>query len=700
VTKKLGSILVVLFLGLMATLSVALVLCSGECFFKGAGRATGRALDLRADASQDEGVYTATLPVVRKNWYQDPFRFEEGRLSVSTRLMTLTIEGGAITYVQDRASGIVLVDADAYANRPPVTEGFVGFTSRARYTGAHLRWPTMSSSVHYTKTSTNTASLTWTPLYFYGTLTDSQLVMDLTVDQATGEIVVQMIGIEADSTLEPFSIDLPIMDMTAASVVLGSGARYVRTDARATDQSSYVELGLHSPTMAVAQEADAVIAAWSETTQFAPEYIRLIHEPSYDQLILHGDQDTKQTDRQKIVSPPWRLGTYPTWVQAAKRWRTKFEERTGARPLWENRTPWVRQIHAITNGTNRDFGMDESRYVELAQKAPPDKVLYFIWNGDRIVLHGDHTLIDVVTRPTRAEIDLIKRYGWPVILFHPYSLIHSESGASDRLEFLANKGWLPLGYRFDPDYEGTPENWQNYWTGLKAGYFDGFEFYILHPGSTKFRNYLVRNFGNYCAYHQIDGAYLDVLGDDNNSHFAGDQKIIEGQDCVLGEYNAMSQVAQALPHLAVMSEYQSLWVLPFVFYSWEGSETHIRQNVHAHTRINHPLRVALIGSYSWTRESNTESIDDVVAAFMGTLPELLLADDLGVSEERALWSQARARLFCEQELFNDLPDEWDVDAMAYYRSKDGHWFKFKLLGSTYGYVEVLPDGQEIVRLAK
>ena len=71
------------------------------------------------------------------------------------------------------------------------------------------------------------------------------------------------------------------------------------------------------------------------------------HHPEYDHIILHTPQDPKQEDKHKIVSSPWRIGTYKNWLEAARRWRQRFEQRTMARPLWENRAAWVRKIHAV-----------------------------------------------------------------------------------------------------------------------------------------------------------------------------------------------------------------------------------------------------------------------------------------------------------------------------------------------------------------
>lgn len=194
---------------------------------------------------------------------------------------------------------------------------------------------------------------------------------------------------------------------------------------------------------------------------------------------------------------------------------------------------------------------------------------------------------------------------------------------------------------------------------------------------------------------------MDVLGNDGVGFFPSERRVIAGQDYVFGEMSVLTAVQQELPNLAVMSEYQAPWLVPYTFYTWEGVETHLRQAEIANMRLNHPLRTALLGSYQWARETNSEQADDLLAALLGTLPQISLAGDYEVSNSRALWSQQRANLFCEEELFHDLPAEWDLDALAYYRSqRTGHWFKLVRMGETYGYVEILPDGTEQMRLKR
>jgi len=194
------------------------------------------------------------------------------------------------------------------------------------------------------------------------------------------------------------------------------------------------------------------------------------------------------------------------------------------------------------------------------------------------------------------------------------------------------------------------------------------------------------------------GAYLDTLGNDAGSWFPADQQVINGDSFVLGEMKVIAQIRDSYPELALMSEYSAPWLLPYIFLTYEGTATFLRQNQHAQTRLNHPLKVALVGSYRWAKEDNTQAIDDNISALLGTLPQVSLVGDWEVSTERALWSQARAKLFTEQELFNDIPPVWQDGVLAYYRSKSGHWFAYRKIGSTYGYVEILADGNEIVRL--
>lgn len=644
-------------------------------------------------------THTPTARPAATRTPQNPvyFQFETGQLLVTTKLLELKLEGGAVTFIKDRASGEILVDGGAFTNRPADTAGFVGFTFKQAGGSERSKAPAENSPAVFEITGANTARLT------YSNLGGSQAEMsiEITVEETTGEVILQLTGREASPGAEILSIDLPIVNVTANSVILGSGAIYNRADAAAQDQTTYVQYGLYSPTAGVIQNERAVAAFWSETTQFDPEYIRLDHSPASDQLILHGEHSALQTDPAQIISPPWRIGTYPTWLAAAKRWRETFEARTGAKPLWENRSLWVRKLHAVYDSTVQEYGADKQKYASLASQTPPEKTLFFLWNGDRIVLFGDHTQADQIARPSPAALALIQSYGWPLLLYHPYTLIYSEQGAAERIQKLSEQGWLPAGYEFNPDYAGTAQDWQKYWAAVKTDYGEGLHSYVIHPGAAIFKEYLLHNFKAYTEKYLAQGAYFDILGANEDYKFAQDKKIIEGQNYVLGEINTMQEISVHQPGLAVMSEYQTPWLIPFVFFSWEGSSTHLQQNSHAHSRINHPFRTALIGSYTWARESNEQGVDEAASALLGTLPQISMPGDSGISDEVAARSQARASLFCSEELFNDLPETWQAGALAYYRSAlTGRWFVFKQVSGTYEYIEILEDGTEIIRLAE
>lgn len=624
------------------------------------------------------------------------FTYRFGRLIIETALLEIQIKDGAIILLRDQKTGETLLKTDApnQCQLDYLLSG--GFTSRDKFGNLSRACPPSFQGAEFTQLDDYHAHLTYQGL---SEAPQTRLVFDLAVDPATGEILLQMTGQETRPGQSPAALNLALMNLKTPAIILGSGVKVQRSDPPLETQTTEAGYGLYGVTMAVIEGQQASAAVWSESTQFAPEFIRLIHAPAQDHLILHSEPDPKETAAGQIVSPPWRIGTYPRWEQAALRWRQEFEQRTGARPLWNNQVEWVRQVHAVFDSTNQLYGDAPQKYAELAAVAPSGCVLFYLWNGDRLVLFGDHTLAAGIGRPDPQLIKTIQEYGWPLLLYHPFNLIYTEKGADQRLQYLAAQGWLPPGYQFTPDFPGATTEWSAYWQNARGDYDNTLA--ILHPASPEFQRYLVQNFGNYARRYQASAAYMDVLGNDGSGFFPPERRVIAGQDYVLGEMSALKAVQKELPNLAVMSEYQAPWLVPYTFYTWEGVETHLRQAQIANMRLNHPLRTALLGSYQWARETNSEEADDLLAALLGTLPQISLAGDYEVSNARALWSQQRAKLFCEEELFHDLPAEWNQDALAYYRSqRTGHWFKLVRMGETYGYVEMLPDGTEQIRLKR
>ncbi len=624
------------------------------------------------------------------------FTFRFGRLTIQTALLDLEIKDGAVVLLRDKKTGEVLIETDAagQCDLDYLLSG--GFTSRDQFGSLTRNCPPWFQTVEFAQLDDHRGQLTYRGL---SDSPNSSLQFDLAVDPQTGEVLFQLTGREGLAGQTPAGLNLTLMKLQNPAVILGSGVRVQRSDPPLETQSAEAGYGLYGVTMAVIEGEQASAAVWSETTQFAPEFIRLIHEPEQDHLILHSEPDPKETVPGQITSPTWRIGTYPTWVNAAARWRQEFEQRTSALPLWQNRVEWVRQVHAVFDSTNQLYEINPQKYADLAAAAPPQNVLFYLWNGDRIVLFGDHALAAQIGRPDPILLQNIEKYGWPLLLYHPFNLIFTENGAAERLDYLAAQGWLPESYQFTPDFPGEPGNWYTYWQNARGDYDDTLA--IVHPAAPEFQRYLAQNFGNYAQRYGADAAYMDVLGNDGISFFPPARQVIAGQDYVLGEMSALAALQGELPNLAIMSEYQSPWLIPYTFYTWEGIETHLRQAEVANMRINHPLRVALLGSYQWARETNSENADDILAALLGALPQISLVGDYEVSDTRAIWSQQRAKLFCEEGLFNDLPSQWDADALAYYRSqRTGHWFKFVRMGDSYGYVEILPDGTEQVRLKR
>ncbi len=662
-------------------------------------------LSTQTSLGDGTGTYTPPVPV-------GYFSFDAitKRLTINTTRLKLIIEQGAIVHIKDNASNEILLDTNASINFPtspqfPVAgdgRGFVGFTSRIDVTQSECyRRPgrAVDNAVTYTQISQTQARLVYSPLFIDFWHPDGcSLTYNFTVDETSGEILVQLTGVETQYGWKPSSIDLPIMNFRGASVITGT-SKILRAGSAAVTRSSTG--GTSSPNVAVAEGSSSCLAAWPENGNTFEEYAKILHYPSYDHMVMHTGVNPLQTQSapKTMISSTWRVGTYVNWVEAARRWRTLFELQTPAKPLWQNRAAWVRNIHAVhTQG----HYTDQSKYNKLASLVTPSKLLYFIWNGDRIVLFGDPTLTagtDTVI-PYPAEIAAIKSYGWNLCLYHPWNLFYGSAGAAARLAKVASMGWLPAGYTFTPDCATTAANWLTYWSDVDAAYDNAGEgLREVHPGAAKFQDYISRNYGNYCAAHSASGCYLDILGSDESFKFASGRQIINGQTYKTGTKNAIARLNTDLPNLAVMSENIPTWLVPYVWYTWEA----YYHTTNGNDKMNHPLRTALMGSYTWTLEQGpldmSTALSDEQSALLGALPTLSLAGDVGISDVLAAWRQSKAALFCTYDLFNDLPPRWDSTALAYYRSNNGHWFKFKKFGpGQYAYVEETIGG-DLIHLA-
>ena len=635
------------------------------------------------------------------------------RLTIDTQMMQLCIEGGAIVYIRDKSATEVLVDTASSTNLPTSKQyplydprEFMGFTSQAS-TGSQLYRQPRNDAVSFTIVSDQMARLTYSPLYREGhPQSETELVCDFLVDTESGEVMVTLRGTEADSRLTPFTIDLPIMNFSKSAVILGNGRKWKRSDTEGSDKTQTGNW--YGPSVAVAEGNACVLAAWSECTRnLSGEYVKLLHKKDYDHMVLHTPQDAKQVpiNSQVIIGGPWRIGTYKNWLTVAKRWRELYEKRTAAKPLWQNTCSWVRNIHATYLAYSN---IPRDRLNTLAGLVPPTNLLYFIWNGNLIVLFGDHRYgNDNLAVPTAANLANIKSHGWRLMLYHPWVLFYGQPGANWRLQYFASKGWLPKGYVFTPDYLGPKDlsGFVAYWSDVDAVYNNltkpngggGEGLRLVHPAASKFRDYLVQNYSGYCSFHNCDACYFDILGADKNGNFGTDRRVMHGQDYPLAEKDAIKLLNQKLPNLPVMAECLTTELIPYVFYTWQG------YNYVGATVANHPLRTALIGSYVWSKEQDPRGIsafDDEKNALLGTLPQISLVGDYQVSKSIAYWSQARAKLFCNRELFNDLPPQrWDPQALAYYRSNNGNWVKFqKLSDGKYAYIEELPNGGNSILL--
>jgi len=631
------------------------------------------------------------------------FDWRDNRLRVRTAAIEVVWEQGAIAAVRDRRTGEAFSKArpaDFFGEIPCGSSAvddwgrFVdpygqktqaaGKTGKAAPPSGRLR-PGPGSRYDFRQRGPDEAEILVGDLP--GGAPGDELTYRLRVEKDSGEVILQATSRSGAAGKPPVRLELPLLGLTGKGAILSSGASYARDEPPQWEYAVRWANNLSSPRMAVIEGQNGCLAVWADRP-YEPGNVVLAHDPACDHIILRAERSALQKEQGVLATTTWRLGAFPAWPDAARRYRSLLEKATGAKPLWENRCRWTRSIHAVCTEMPNTPAEAEAYYAKLAGLVDPHKLLLFYWNGDRILLFGDHRYMTHMGRPRPEAIAALKKQGFRWIGYHPYVLVFAPRAMKPRLDKYAAKGEVPAGYRFTPDYDGPPDGFPEYFRSVATGYYkplDEAELWVIHPGSRLGRQYLVRNFSNYCRFHQMDGAYFDILGVDHGYMFSPEKQVLDGLDCRGGEDRILAEIASHDPDLAAMSEVESEWTLAHTFYTWEG-ETHFdlpRAHASIRARFNHPLRTALWGSYAWTREEELEADE---SALVGALPRLRVGDE---------WSVARAKLFAEEELYNDLPPRWDPEALACYRAKGGRWFQYRRLPMGEGFVEMTPHGPSL-----
>lgn len=650
-------------------------------------------------------LLSVTLPAAGLASAQSaPFVQDHERLTVRTPALELTVQGAAIVSIRDVQTGESFADCDAWDKLPKLPGGSTSVSDAywfGRYwsSGEHDKYAaderfrqarrrvTPESSCQVRQLDARSARITCRRLSGAGAADDA-LSLGLELTPGSGDVVLELTASVQSDDHVPVSCDLPLLGLHPRSVILGSGARYVPGDPPLVDCTTRVSNGLYSPDLVVIEGERSVVACWAEAAHYEATTVYVAHAPGEDTVILdtsvlRGGRPAG-VDARVLRSARWRIGVFSTWLEAARRYRESLEQRRGAQPLWDKHCRWARSTHAVcTHVPNPDSAV--SFYDALAAALDPGNILLFYWNGSRVILHGDHRYMAKSARPNSAVVDALVARGFRWMGYHGYTLLQPPHEAARRLQDLAAKGELPDGFEFTPDYDGKPEDFCEHFRPVSTGYYqpmDEARLWVIHAGTRTCRDYLLRNLANYCRTHRMSGAYLDILGSAADYQFPPEKKLLEGHTWRTGEEHLLQALRRQLPDIALMSEYQNERTIPYTVYSWTGTG-HVVRQAEVGTRLNHPLRTALWGSYTWTRENELDPAD---AALVGTLPDVSLEDE---------WSIARARLFAKEGLFNDLPPLWHAGALACYRSASGAWFEFRELPFGDGFIEVKGEGHRL-----
>ena len=631
-------------------------------------------------------LFGLLLPVFAMNTLALPdFETNGGKLLIRTRGIEIIFENGAIVNIKNMRTGENLSTADKNGNSK-INEEF-------QKNSYH---PQNGSLPEFKQVGKNKVELRYAEIA--GGTAKGTLIYTFETNPSN-ERIYFTVTLEG-SEVSDFQADLiiPVFNLSPKTDILGNGASYTRSDKSAKDWCIRWGNNFTAPRVVIAEGRNGdCIALWAESS-FELHNIMLAHDRTRDDIFLYSaDKKTvTATGYNKIQRTPdelktvtWSIGAFSNWLSAAKVYREDFEKRTGIKPLWENSSSWVRNIHAVFTALPPGAGNGDDFFKKMSEIIDPSKLLLFYWNGSWIILFADHRYTDT-GRPRPDEIKTLTKYGFHWIGYHPYTLIFAPQAVEPRFKKFEKFNWkIPENYKFIPAYNGTPEKFYEYFRLYAGGYYHDMdasdcELWVLHPGAKQTREYFMKNFSSYCLYYNMSGSYLDTFGGAGSRFFKKDKQIFENMTYCMGAAKMASEIKSSFPDLGMMSELQSEWILPYIFYTWEGSEYVNNPKVYkvTPTKLNHPLKTALWGSYTWRREKDIDVAD---SALLGTLPEMNLNDS---------WSIARAKLFTENELFNDLPEKWDDNALAYYRSKGNKWFQFRKTEFGDAYVELSENNMD------
>ena len=484
-------------------------------------------------------------------------------------------------------------------------------------------------------------------------------------------------------------LDFHITQMKPKAVITGIGSRTLRNDPKRNEHLYWSGAGYHFPRVLIAEGNKGVIMFYNESPQ--PYHnVMFYHTPESDHIVLRGGDGTllKRTGKLLLTGKVnyttsyWRMSVHPNWLEAARAWQKGFEKRTGAKPLWNNSSRFARNIHAVYTGAPH-LGWKENPdeyYKAVAKEYDPSSIILLYWNAPSILTFGDHRY-KRDPRPPEHVIEALRRHGFQWMAFHGYTLLCNEDAIELRHKSYFKPKDFPKNYKFTPDYQGKPEDFYK----NMAPYLSrrSKPLAMVNPAAKYVEDYLVHNISNYAAYHKAAGFYMDITGGVSYALKPG-KMVFDGKTYTEGDVNVFRRLQQKNPDLLMMSEYAGEWLIPYTFYTWEAPNPLKNKNV----RVNHPLRGALYGTYMWSRES-IKNGNIVKNAYYATLPEI--TNEFGSKQLEILgssdWHNERAKLFCREKLFNALPDKWDDDALAYYRSEKNGFFQFRKMPFGYAYLD-------------
>lgn len=504
---------------------------------------------------------------------------------------------------------------------------------------------------------------------------DATLIQRLTVDAATGDLVIDQRVEGAQPGVVGISLALPNLrgDIELVVPYFGGqrfGERFAGGRFIGLAFPSFWNAGLVVGELPAPGEAPGgSFMLWAQDEHLGPKHLYLRHEGAAQGLALEGMAEAPYEDRTAMECVTWRFNTWAGgWMEPAERFKRWYFAAHRIVPRAQRSPAWMDEIALIWPSH-----LTDERAAQIAEIVDPSRILLMQWGW----LEGFNRAVPTY-EPKSAD------FGEMVAHAHEYGIKVGVYTSCGLIDVQAHPGMVEemgVDYKYDAPWRPreTPETRPDRWL------------WYIHPGSARWREFYSGRMRAIVDRYGIDYLYQDVTGGG-----VGSSGLVEG----LGYHEAMVRCEEAIrarvPEAALGGEFwtevnavrEDFCIAGYLAWdcgaTWDGELRH--RDMISQPHQPHPLMGYLFNDSAIRWPHNTPIRDTVkfhqmenINEVTGAIPVWTTDTDDRLSEARAMAEKARLWAAGFRPWY---PERWRPGAVAYQRNPEGRVVRYDRPGAS------------------